>query len=128
MAVRIYKILTAAQWREARSRGLFEGAGIDLTDGYIHFSTAAQVRETAARHFAGRDDLMLLSVDLACLPAAAVRWEPSRGGDLFPHLYAALDLDCVLRADPLPVIAGGHVFPNSVPDGPDRPVHPDASA
>lgn len=126
MAVHIYKILSAAQWREARSHGLFEGAGIDLADGYIHLSTAAQVRETVARHFAGRDDLMLLSVDPACLPADAVRWESSRGGELFPHLYAPLDLDCVLRADPLPRIAGAHVFPDTVPDARSRPVDPDA--
>lgn len=112
----IYKILGAEQWREARARGVFEGAGIDLADGYIHFSTAAQLRETAARHFAGRDDLMLLTVDLARLPASALRWEPSRGGELFPHLYAALDLDCVLRAEPLPLLAGGeHGFPDTVP-------------
>jgi uncharacterized protein (DUF952 family) len=127
MTSHIYKILGAAQWREARARGVLEGAGIDLADGYIHFSTAAQVRETAARHFAGRDDLMLLTVDLACLPAHALRWEPSRGGDLFPHLYAALDLECVLRADPLPLVAdGGHGFPAAVCDARDRASDPDA--
>lgn len=127
MAVRIYKILTVAQWHEACSRGLFEGAGIDLADGYIHFSTAAQVRETAARHFAGRDDLMLLSVDLSCLPATALRWEPSRGGELFPHLHAPLELQCVLRADPLPLTTAGHRFPDTVPDEQDGLVDRDAS-
>lgn len=116
MVVHIYKILSVAQWREADAHGVFAGAGIDLADGYIHFSTAAQVRKTAERHFAGRDDLMLLSVDLASLPADALRWEPSRRGDLFPHLYAPLELDCVLRAEPLPLIAGAHVFPNTVAD------------
>jgi uncharacterized protein (DUF952 family) len=129
MDMHIYKILAVAQWREARARGVFEGAGIDLADGYIHFSTAAQVRETAARHFAGRDDLMLLTVDLARLPASALRWEPSRGGELFPHLYAALDLDCVLRTDALPLLAGGaHGFPETVPDAHDRTGAPDPPA
>jgi uncharacterized protein (DUF952 family) len=129
VAIHIYKILGAVQWREARARGVFDGAGIDLADGYIHFSTAAQVRETAARHFAGRDDLMLLTVDLARLPATALRWEPSRGGELFPHLYAALDLDCVLRADPLPLLAGGgHGFPETLPEARDRAEDPDQPA
>ena len=112
MDIHLYKILGAVQWREARAHGVFDGAGIDLADGYIHFSTAAQVRETAARHFAGRDDLMRLTVDPARLPASALRWEPSRGGELFPPLSAALELDCVLRAEALPLLAGGaHGFP-----------------
>lgn len=129
MDMHIYKLLGVAQWREARARGVFAGAGIDLADGYIHFSTAAQVRETAARHFAGRDDLVLLTVDLARLPASALRWEPSRGGELFPHLYAALDLDCVLRVEALPLLAGGaHGFPETVPDARDRTVAPEPPA
>lgn len=129
MAIHIYKILGAVQWREARARGVFEGAGIDLADGYIHFSTAAQVRETAARHFAGRDDLVLLTVDPARLPTGVLHWEPSRGGELFPHLYAALDLDCVLRTDALPLLTGGaHGFPETVSDADDRTVAPNPPA
>ena len=85
----IYKIVPASLWRAAEVAGLFEGAAIDLEDGYIHFSTAEQVRETAARHFAGQEDLLLVAVDTERL-GPALRWEPSRGGALVPHLYAAL--------------------------------------
>ena len=92
--------------------GLFKGAPIDLKDGYIHFSTAEQVRETAAKHFAGQSDLLLVSVDEARL-GPALRWEPSRGGALFPHLYAALPLSAVTRVEPLPLGAdGAHRFPD----------------
>lgn len=86
----IYKICPDALWREAEVAGRFSGAAIDLTDGYIHFSTGAQVRETAAKHFAGQNGLLLIAVDDARL-GPALRYEPSRGGALFPHLYAALD-------------------------------------
>ncbi len=81
-------------WREAARDGVFRGAPIDLADGYIHFSTAAQVAETAARHFAGATDLVLVAVDAAAL-GDALRWEPSRGGALFPHLYGTLPLSAV---------------------------------
>jgi uncharacterized protein (DUF952 family) len=107
----IYKICERALWREAELAGLFRGAPVDARDGFIHFSTAAQVRETAARHFAGAADLMLIAVEAAAL-GGAVRWEVSRGGDLFPHLYGPLPLAAVLWAKPLPL--GGdrrHVFP-----------------
>lgn len=107
----IYKICPAALWHEARSRGVFAGAPVDRADGYIHFSTAAQVRETAAKHFARQDDLMLLWVDAQAL-GDALKWEPSRGGALFPHLYGALDIRHVARAEKLPLGAdGAHVFP-----------------
>ena len=76
----IYKIVPAALWREAQSAGIFRGAPVDLADGFIHFSTAAQVTETAAKHFAGQDDLLLLRVDAGRL-GDALKWEPSRGGD-----------------------------------------------
>ncbi len=85
----IYKIMTLAQWRQAEAAGRFEGAPVDLADGYIHFSDAATVRETAARHFAGQADLVLVAVAADAL-GGDLKWEVSRGGALFPHLYASL--------------------------------------
>ena len=111
MPTTIYKICESALWREAEGAGLFHGAPVDAQDGFIHFSTAAQVRETAARHFAGATDLMLVAVDAAVL-GAALKWEVSRGGDLFPHLYGPLPLAAVLWAKPLPLGHDRqHVFP-----------------
>jgi uncharacterized protein (DUF952 family) len=111
----IYKICPAALWREAERNGEFRGAGIDLQDGFIHFSTAAQVAETAARHFAGADDLVLVAVDPALLDQP-LKWEPSRGGDLFPHLYGPLLLSAVQWAAPLRRGGDGrHVFPEPLP-------------
>lgn len=86
----IYKICPARLWREAEAAGRFDGAAIDLTDGFIHFSTGGQLRETAAKHFVGQSDLLLIAVEGETL-GAALRYEPSRGGALFPHLYAPLD-------------------------------------
>ena len=107
----VYKICDAALWREAERTGVFGGAPVDLADGYIHFSTAGQVAETAARHFARMADLVLVAVDAAAL-GAALRYEPSRGGALFPHLYGPLPLSAVRWVRPLPVGADGrHVFP-----------------
>lgn len=107
----IYKICPEPLWREAESRGRFDGAAIDLTDGYIHFSTAEQAVETAARHFAGQAGLVLVAVDAGLL-GEALRYEPSRGGALFPHLYAPLDLGAVKWVRPLPLKAdGSHDFP-----------------
>ena len=106
----IYNICSEALWREAERVG-FAGAAIDLEDGYIHFSTAAQAPETAARHFGGQGDLVLVAIDAGAL-GDGLRWEPSRGGDLFPHLYGALRLDAVRWVRPLPLGADGrHVFP-----------------
>jgi uncharacterized protein (DUF952 family) len=108
----LYKICPAALWREAERNGVFRGSEVDLRDGFIHFSTAGQVAETAAKHFAGQDDLVLLRVDAARL-GAALKWEPSRGGALFPHLYGDLDLAAVVRVGPLPLAADGtHKFPS----------------
>ena len=107
----IYKICSEALWREAERVGVFAGAAIDLEDGYIHFSTAAQAPETAARYFARQGDLVLVAVDADAL-GDGLRWEPSRGGDLFPHLYGPLRLDAVRWVRPLPLGADGrHVFP-----------------
>lgn len=108
----IYKICTAAQWREAEDKGVFNGAPVDLADGYIHFSTAGQVAETAAKHFAGQGDLLLVAVDAAVL-GEALKWEVSRGGELFPHLHAPLDPRSALWARPLPLGDDGrHLFPD----------------
>jgi uncharacterized protein (DUF952 family) len=108
----IYKICPRRLWQEAETAGVFAGAAIDLTDGYIHFSTADQLRETAAKHFAGQEDLLLIAVDAAAL-GEALKYEPSRGGALFPHLYAPLDLKAVRWVKPLPLDgAGGHLFPD----------------
>jgi uncharacterized protein (DUF952 family) len=96
----IYKICESAAWQEAERDRVFHGAPVDRADGYIHFSTADQVRETAARHFAGQTELVLVAVDPEAL-APALKWEPSRGGALFPHLYGALPLTAVRWAKPL---------------------------
>ena len=107
----IYKISDVALWNEAKRRGVFTGAPVDVADGFIHFSTAAQAAETAARHFAGRRDLVLVAVDADAL-GADLRHEPSRGGELFPHLYATLPLAAVRWVKPLPLGPDGkHVFP-----------------
>jgi len=108
----IYKICPAAQWRAAEAAGCFKGSAVDLADGYIHFSTAAQVHETAAKHFRGLADLVLIAVETEGL-GAALKWEPSRGGDLFPHLYADLPADAALWCRPLLLQADGtHVLPD----------------
>lgn len=108
----IYKITSETLWAEAVAADRFEGASVDLQDGYIHFSTATQARETASRHFAGVDELLLIAVDPESL-GPHLRWEPSRGGALFPHLYGPLSLDAVRWAVPLPRDADGrHRFPD----------------
>ncbi len=88
-----YKVLTAGEWAQFERDGVFAGAPVDLADGYIHLSTADQLAETIAKHFAGQADLVTLAVDLAQLPD--VRWEPSRGGQLFPHVYGQLPIAAV---------------------------------
>ena len=108
----IYKICTAAEWAAAEKAGRFTGSPVDAADGFIHFSTAAQAVETARRHFAGQTGLVLVSVD-ARLLADKLTWEPSRGGDLFPHLYTPLELDAVTAVHPLPLSEdGAHAFPD----------------
>jgi len=107
----IFKIASGTLWREAMDAGVFVGAPIDLADGYIHFSTAEQVRETAEKHFHGQTDLVLLAIDADRL-GDRLKWEPSRGGALFPHLYDTLAVTQVMRVDPLPLDDDGrHVFP-----------------
>jgi uncharacterized protein (DUF952 family) len=110
----IYKICAADAWKSAEVAGAFAGSEHDVRDGYIHFSTATQVRETAARHFSGQNDLMLAAIDAQKL-GSALTWEASRGGALFPHLYAPLTMSAVLWAKPLPIDADGrHTFPAEI--------------
>lgn len=122
----IYKIVPASLWREAEAAGRFRGSPVDLKDGFIHFSTEAQVRVTAAKHFAGVSGLLLVAIDgeiagganpsLSAEASRAktegspgpLRWEPSRGGELFPHLYADLPLAAVRWVKPLPLAPDGH--------------------
>jgi uncharacterized protein (DUF952 family) len=107
----VYKICRAAEWEAAVRAGVYRGSPVDLGDGYIHFSTAEQVAETAAKHFAGQNDLLLIAVDAAAL-GANLKWEPSRGGALFPHLYADLLVNAALWIKPLPLGETGlHKFP-----------------
>lgn len=102
----IYKICPEPLWRAAEDAGVFLGAAVDLADGFIHFSTGEQVRETAHRHFAGQTDLLLIAYDAAGL-GPALRWEPSRGGALFPHLHGPLDPRCARWIEPLREGPGG---------------------
>lgn len=106
----IYKILRADEWSAFQSQGETLGAPIDLADGFIHFSTAAQAQETAAKHFAGAEGLWLLAFDGAAM-GEALKWEVSRGGDYFPHLYRKLTLAEMLWARELPLVEGRHQFP-----------------
>ncbi|XEN29590.1 DUF952 family protein [Ensifer sp. WSM1721] len=115
MKATIYKIVPTLLWQEARRTGQFIGAPVDLADGFIHFSTRDQVAETAARHFEGQDDLLLVAVDAEALGDKLV-YEPSRGGALFPHLYAPLPLAAVQWEKPLPLGSDGlHIFPELAP-------------
>lgn len=101
-----FKIISVEDWAAFKADGRYAGSAVDLADGYIHMSTAAQAAETARKHYAGRDGLMLLTVDLTALGDALV-WEPSRGGDLFPHHYADLPLSAVMASQTFAVDADG---------------------
>ncbi len=110
-AALIFKIMTPDQWHAFKTDGVFTGAPVDEADGFIHLSDADQVEETAAKHFHGAGDLVLVAVDPASL-GEALKWEPSRGGALFPHLYASLALSTVRWRIDLPARTdGGHAFP-----------------
>ena len=107
----IYKVCDSDVWQVARQTGTFIGAEIDLQDGYIHFSTASQLLDTLARHFAGRDGLVLLKIETSQLD---IVWETARNGDVFPHLYAHLPLDSVVAEYQLEVSADGdHILPEA---------------
>lgn len=106
----IYKLATEAEWEAALKAEQFEGAPVDIEDGYIHFSTAAQVEETAHKYFRHTEKLLMLVVQIELLEACAdqLKWEPARNGDLFPHLYAPLPLDAVIELFSLPMDAEGY--------------------
>jgi len=102
----VYKICEHRAWQEAIVEGRFRGSADDLRDGYIHLSTAKQLPGTAARHFRGQRDLVLIAIETTKL-AADLKWEPSRGDALFPHLYAALDVGAATSVQPLALGADG---------------------
>ncbi|PCJ82921.1 MAG: dihydroorotate dehydrogenase [Hyphomicrobiales bacterium] len=108
----IYKLLTSEQWQDFSNKGVFLGAPIDLADGYIHFSTAAQAAETAAKHFSAVEGLVIAQVSVEPIKDH-IKWEPSRGGALFPHLYTTLPLDAVTQSAELLLTPDGlHIFPD----------------
>jgi uncharacterized protein (DUF952 family) len=121
----IFHICRRDEWQAARAQGAYRGSSQDAADGFIHFSTAEQVAASAAKHRAGQSDLVLLTVDSVRL-GPALKWEPARNGQLFPHLYGALPLAAVLRVDDLPLGRDGrHVFPPGIAgDSGVRPVPP----
>lgn len=106
----IYKLFRSDEWAALQARRETRGAPIDLTDGYVHFSTAAQAADTAAKYFAGVEGLVLLALQSDHL-GPELRWEPARGGALFPHLYRPLRMTDVLWSTPLPLVDGVHKFP-----------------
>lgn len=110
----VYKILSQSMWEEAQANGVFDGSDVDQQDGFIHFSAGDQVAETAEKHFGGQDDLVIVAVAAEAL-GDALRWEPSRGGALFPHLYGSLPLSAVRDVTRLPIGSDGkHELPASV--------------
>lgn len=112
----VYKIAPFDAWDTALEQGIYEGAPVDLEDGFIHFSTASQVRQTAAKHFAGQDNLMLIKVATAP-DARHYKMKPSRGGDLFPHLYCPLPVSSAVEWQELPLGKDGqHMFPSDLPE------------
>lgn len=110
----VYKIVTKAEWAKAGVGGVYTGSSDDMRDGFIHFSSAGQVAATAAKHFANQHDLLLVTVPAASL-GDSLRWEPSRNGDLFPHLYGTLSVSDVVRVDPIELDdRGTHIFPTEL--------------
>jgi uncharacterized protein (DUF952 family) len=110
----LYKIMPRREWETAQANGHFEGSEVDRRDGFIHLSAAHQVRTTAQKHFSGKADLLLVSVAEEAL-GPNLKWEVSRGDDLFPHIYGALPLSAVIEAIPLPLANGTHQFPEGLP-------------
>ncbi len=117
----VFKICRHTSWREAEAAERFAGSPVDVADGYIHLSTGAQVEETATKHFSGQRDLVLIAIDtdvLGRLVGGALNWEPSRSGDLFPHLYSDLPVSAVSWVRPLPRGDDGrHIFPDLATGG-----------
>jgi uncharacterized protein (DUF952 family) len=115
----IHHMCREEEWAAAKLSGSYPGSSQDAADGFIHFSTSSQIVGSAARHRAGQTGLVLLSVP-ACRLGDALKWEPSRGGELFPHLYGHLPVDAVASADPLPLGSDGrHVFPPALQGRPE---------
>jgi uncharacterized protein (DUF952 family) len=115
MPAPVYKVLAEAAYEAAKSEGQFLGTGDDLRDGFIHLSAAHQVAGTLAKYYSGQEDLLLLGLDPERL-GAGLKWEPSRDGDLFPHLYGALRLDAILSVEPLELDDDNrHIMPKGVP-------------
>ena len=110
----LYKIMSRQDWETVQANGLYEGSEVDRRDGFIHLSAAHQVRATAQKHFSGRAGLLLVSVAEEAL-SPNLKWEVSRGGDLFPHIYGAVPLSAVSEVIPLPVVNGAHLFPEGLP-------------
>ena len=107
----LYKIVSKQEWEAVASTGVYEGSAVDHADGFIHLSSKGQTVETAAKHFAGQADLLLISVDADAL-GDTLKWEESRGGALFPHIYGNLPQSAVTNVQPLPLHADGtHAFP-----------------
>lgn len=109
----LYKIMPRQDWETAQANGIYEGSEVDRRDGFIHLSAARQVRATARKHFSGQGDLLLVSVREDAL-GKSLKWEVSRGGDLFPHIYGNLPLNAVSEVVPLPLVNGSHQFPDRI--------------
>jgi len=107
----IYKTCPRSQWQTAQKSGTYTGSDDDQRDGFIHFSNAEQLEATLAKHFTGQDDLVLISVDAAVL-GDDLRWETSRGGKLFPHLYGSLNVSDATKVQELPLGSNGHILPD----------------
>jgi uncharacterized protein (DUF952 family) len=110
----LYKIMSKQEWETAQVQGIYEGSEVDRTDGFIHLSAAHQVRATAQKHFSGKADLVLISVREKNL-VHNLKWEVSRGGDLFPHIYGPLQLSAISEVIALPLVKGVHKFPEGLP-------------
>jgi uncharacterized protein (DUF952 family) len=110
----LYKIMLKQEWERAQANGIYEGSEVDRHDGFIHLSAAHQVRATVQKHFLGKAGLLLLSVREEAL-GQSLKWEVSRGADLFPHIYGALPLSAVSEVIPLPLVNGLHQFPKGLP-------------
>lgn len=110
----LYKIMSQQNWANAQAQGVYAGSEVDARDGFIHLSAAHQARATAEKHFAGQVGLLLVAVAGEKL-GESLKWEVSRGGDLFPHLYGPLPLAAVTEVEPLPLVQGVHQFPEGFP-------------
>lgn len=109
----LYKVLSRDEWQKAEADGVFRGSGIDLSDGFIHLSSSEQVVDTVRLYFAGADDLVLVAVDADAV-SETLKWEASRGGALFPHIYGDLPLSAVSAIHDLPLVDGAHQFPSDL--------------